>query len=45
MVVFADVPRIGENVELQLLDHGAVAGQVRWVRDGHVGINFIAPLE
>jgi hypothetical protein len=45
MVVFADVPRIGEPVTLQLLDHGAVAGQVRWVRDGHVGINFNAPLE
>ena len=45
MVVFADVPNIGEPVTLQLLDHGAVAGQVRWVRDGHVGINFIDPLE
>ena len=45
MVVFADVPNIGEPVTLHLLDHGAVAGQVRWVRDGHVGINFITPLE
>lgn len=45
MVVFADIPNIGEEVELQLLDHGAVAGQVRWVRDGHIGINFIALLE
>ena len=44
MVVFADVPAIGESVTLQLLDHGAVAGQVRWVRDGHVGINFVDPL-
>ena len=45
MVVFADVPNIGEDVTLQLLDHGAVAGQVRWVRDGRVGINFVEPLE
>ena len=45
MVVFADIPRIGEDVILQLLDHGAVAGQVRWVRDGRIGINFVAPIE
>ena len=45
MVVYADVPNIGEAVTLQLLDHGAVAGHVRWVREGRVGINFAAPLE
>ncbi len=45
MVVYADIPNIGESVTLQLLDHGAVAGQVRWVRDGRVGINFVEPLE
>jgi hypothetical protein len=45
MVVYAGMPHIGETVTLQLLDHGAVAGQVRWVRDGRVGINFAAPLE
>jgi len=45
MVVFADGTHIGEAVTLQLLDHGAVAGHVRWVRDGRVGINFAAPLE
>lgn len=45
MVVYSGVPHIGESVTLQLLDHGAVAGQVRWVRDGRVGINFAAPLE
>lgn len=45
MVVYAGVPNIGESVTLQLLDHGAVAGQVRWVRDGRVGINFVVPLE
>lgn len=45
MVVYSEVPHIGEAVTLQLLDHGAVAGHVRWVRDGRVGINFVSPLE
>jgi hypothetical protein len=45
MVAFAESPRVGDAVTLRLLDHGAVAGQVRWVRGGHVGINFAAPLE
>lgn len=45
MVVYSEIPHIGETVTLQLLDHGAVAGHVRWVRDGRVGINFVAPLE
>ena len=45
MVVYAAVPDVGEAVTLQLLDHGAVAGHVRWVRDGRVGINFDAPLD
>jgi hypothetical protein len=37
MVVYSDVPAIGEKVTLQLLDHGVVPGHVRWVRDGRVG--------
>jgi hypothetical protein len=45
MVLSGEVPRIGDAVTLQLLDHGAVAGHVRWVRDGRVGINFATPLE
>lgn len=45
MVIHAEAPHIGEAVTLQLLDRGAVAGHVRWVRDGRVGINFAAPLE
>ena len=45
MIVYSGTLRIGETVTLQLLDHGAVTGQVRWVRDGRVGINFAAPLE
>jgi hypothetical protein len=35
----------GDEVVLQLLDHGSVTGHVRWVSDGRAGINFIAPLE
>ena len=45
MVIYAGMPHIGETVTLHLLDHGAVEGQVRWVRDGRVGINFAVPLE
>ncbi len=45
MVIYAGMPHIGETVTLQLLDHGAVGGQVRWVRDGRVGVSFAAPLE
>ena len=34
----------GDEVMLHLLDHGPVTGQVRWTRDGRVGINFAEPL-
>lgn len=34
----------GDEVTLHLLDQGAVSGQVRWNRDGRVGISFAAPL-
>ena len=40
MVIFPLVPHIGEQVSLQLLEQGLVSARVRWVRDGHVGINF-----
>lgn len=40
MVIFAYVPHIGEKLRLQLLDHGQVTAQVRWVRDGRVGLSF-----
>lgn len=35
----------GDEVTLQLLDHGPVAGQVRWVRGGHVGVEFTTALD
>lgn len=30
----------GDVVLLQLLDHDAVTGQVRWIRDGQIGVSF-----
>ena len=45
MVVFPHVPNIGEKLPLQLLDQGLVTAQVRWVKDGRVGLSFAAPLE
>lgn len=41
MVVFPYVPNIGERVVLQLLDRGLVPAQVRWVRDGRIGLAFM----
>jgi PilZ domain-containing protein len=45
MVIFAHVPNIGERLQLQLLDHGIVSAQVRWVKDGRIGLSFTSPLE
>ena len=45
MLRFAGDAHIGESVSLQLLDRGTIAGQVRWLRDGRMGVYFAAPLE
>ena len=45
MIAFNGDLAEGEAVTLQLLDHGPVTGQVRWAREGRVGINFSKPLE
>ena len=45
MVAFNGELSDGEEVELQLLDHGSVAGQVRWIGEGRAGIHFTSPLE
>ena len=45
MVIFPHVPNIGERLPLQLLDHGFVSAQVRWVKDGRIGLSFASPLE
>jgi hypothetical protein len=45
MVIFPHIPNIGERLPLQLLDHGFVWAQVRWVKDGRIGLSFTSPLE
>ena len=45
MVVFPHTPNIGERLLIQLLDRGALWAQVRWVKDGRIGLSFAAPLE
>ena len=45
MVRFTGDARIGEIVSLQLLDRGTIDGQVRWLRDGRMGVYFSRPLE
>ena len=45
MVAFHGVLADGEQATLHLLDHGPVTGQVRWSRDGRLGINFSEPLD
>lgn len=44
MVIFPHVPNIGERLVLQVLDRGVVSGQVRWVKDGRIGLSFAVPL-
>lgn len=44
MIAFQAMLPEGDDVMLQLLDHGPVKGHVRWSRDGRVGINFLEPL-
>ena len=45
MIRFGGEAHIGESVSLQLLDRGVIAGQVRWLRDGRMGVSFAHPLE
>jgi len=42
MVIFPHVPHIGEKLRLQLLDRGQIFAQVRWVKDGRIGLSFTA---
>jgi len=42
MVIFPHMPNIGERLPLQLLERGVVIAQVRWVRDGRIGLSFAA---
>jgi len=45
MLRFTGEAHIGESVSLQLLDRGTIEGQVRWLRDGRMGVYFARPLE
>lgn len=45
MVIFPHPPNIGERLPLQLLDRGVVSAQVRWVKDGRIGLSFVTPPE
>src|SRR5262245_22808861 len=45
MLRFNGDAHIGESVAFQLLDRGTIAGQVRWLRDGRMGVYFATPLE
>jgi hypothetical protein len=45
MIAFDGHAHEGDPVTIQLLDHGLVAGQLRWIRDGRAGIFFIRPLD
>jgi hypothetical protein len=45
MVIFPHVPHIGEKLRLQLLDRGQVMTQVRWVKDGRIGLSFASAAE
>ncbi len=44
MIAFEGHGREGDPVTIHVLDHGRVAGQVRWIRDGKAGIFFSRPL-
>ena len=43
MVIFPHIPNSGERLALQLLDQGLVSSQVRWVKDGRIGLSFTRP--
>jgi hypothetical protein len=45
MLIFPHMPNIGERLPLQLLGEGFVWAQVRWVKDGRIGLSFTTPLE
>lgn len=45
MVRFSGDAHIGESVSVQLLDRGTISAQVRWLRDGRMGVYFANPLE
>lgn len=45
MIAFAHTPNIGERLLIQVVDRRPVQAQVRWVKDGRIGLSFAGPLE
>ncbi len=45
MIVFDQIPHIGEEMILNVPDLAPLPAVVRWVRDGRVGIHFTASLK
>jgi len=45
MLRYSGDAHIGESVSVQLLDRGTISAQVRWLRDGRMGVYFANPLE
>ena len=45
MLRFPGDAHIGESVSVQLLDRGTISAQVRWLRDGRMGVYFANPPE
>ena len=43
MVLFEEIPHIGEVVTLQLPDRAQQAASICWVREGRIGLNFDLP--
>ena len=38
MISFPEIPNIGETISLQLMERGTVKAEVKWVRDGRIGL-------
>lgn len=38
------VPNIGEDVTLTLFDGTSIEGRISWLRDKHIGVEFLHPL-
>ena len=45
MLHFPHIPNIGERLLLHVLDRGLVWAQVRWVKDGRIGLSFAGPAQ
>ncbi|MEO6359693.1 MAG: PilZ domain-containing protein [Sphingomicrobium sp.] len=40
MVAFPHIPHIGERLTIRLVDRGTLSAQVRWIKDGRIGLAF-----